>query len=190
VAELDCDIIIDDAPDSITPALEQFQAIIELKKFDTDNEMPFRAIVKAAPNLRNKDQIFAEMDKRAQEKTQNPMAQQAQQLQMRGAAAEVAETESKAALNIAKAQEAGMPEQGAPMQPQEFEVPPEIQVHKALADIGLVEANTLKAQADTRNKQVMTALAPAKADHDAQMSEAQLAQRAKQMNRPQQRAAQ
>src|ERR1043166_9084197 len=45
VAELDCDIIIDEAPDSVAPALEQFQALAELKKYDVNNELPFRALV-------------------------------------------------------------------------------------------------------------------------------------------------
>jgi hypothetical protein len=34
VAELDCDIIIDEGPDNLTPQLEQFQALVELKKMD------------------------------------------------------------------------------------------------------------------------------------------------------------
>jgi hypothetical protein len=178
VAELDCDIIIDDAPDSITPALEQFQALVELKKFDTDNEMSFRSIVKAAPNLRNKDQIFAEMDKAAEAKQANPMAQQAQQIQMAGAVAQVKEVESKAVLNLAKAGQAQQPEPGVQPQPDSFEIPPEIQITKALADIDLVNANT-------ENKRVMTALAPAKANHDANLKEAQLEQRAQQQRQPQ-----
>jgi hypothetical protein len=32
--------------------LEQFQALVELKKFDANNELPFRAIMRAAPNLK------------------------------------------------------------------------------------------------------------------------------------------
>ncbi len=39
VAELDCDIIIDEAPDNLTPQLEQFQALVELKKMDAGNEI-------------------------------------------------------------------------------------------------------------------------------------------------------
>ena len=40
VAELDCDIVIDDAPDSLTPQIEQFQALVELKKYDAAGEIP------------------------------------------------------------------------------------------------------------------------------------------------------
>ncbi len=182
VAQLDCDIIIDEAPDSLTPALEQFQALVSLKQYDTDNEMPFRAIVKAAPNLRNKDEVFAEMDRAAEAKA--PKQQQAEQLQIAGAVAEVKETESKALLNQAKAQEAMTPEQPdqQPMQQDMFEIPPQIQVEKALADIRYVNANT-------ENKQVMTALAPAKANHDARLKEKTLQQRGEQFKaRPPARA--
>jgi hypothetical protein len=31
VAELDCDIVIDDAPDGLTPQIEQFHGLVELK---------------------------------------------------------------------------------------------------------------------------------------------------------------
>lgn len=113
VAELDCDIIIDDAPDSLTPALEQFQALVELKKFDANNELPYRALVEAAPNLRNKDKILAAMDQGSQP---NPMQQMAQELQMRGAVAEVQETEASAAEKQAKAFKTAQEAQLMPLQ--------------------------------------------------------------------------
>ena len=104
VAELDCDIIIDEAPDSLSPQLEQFQTLVELKKYDANGEIPFKSIVRASPNLKVKQQILKDMDER--EKQQAQSAQQVQQLRLRGAVAEVQETESKAALNEAKAYEA------------------------------------------------------------------------------------
>ena len=62
VAELDCDIIIDEAPDNLTPQLEQFQALVELKKMDASGEIPFRAIVEAIPNLKNRQPFLEHMD--------------------------------------------------------------------------------------------------------------------------------
>ena len=62
VAELDCDIIIDEAPDTLTPQLEQFQALVELKKMDQGGEIPFRAIVEAIPNLKNRSKFLEHMD--------------------------------------------------------------------------------------------------------------------------------
>ena len=60
-------------------------------------EIPFRAIVRAMPNLKD-------MEEQAQRNAEAGQGMQA--LRLRGAAAEVAETESKAVLNVAKATEA------------------------------------------------------------------------------------
>ena len=109
LAELDCDIILDEAPDSLTPQIEQFQALVELKKYDAAGEIPFRAIVRAMPNLKDKQMFLTDMDEQAARNAQSAQAPQLDQglreLQLRGAQAEVAETESKAALNFAKARD-------------------------------------------------------------------------------------
>lgn len=169
VAELDCDIIIDEAPDNTTPQLEQFQTLVELKKFDTDGEIPFSAIVRAAPNLKGKDKILSDMEERAKAKQENPEAQQAKQLQMRGAAAEVAETESKAALNMAKAHEAGMPDRAAPQQQGEYEAPPELQNAKLVAEIEKLLSDARKNDATTHKTETEAMLAPAQAAHQASL---------------------
>jgi hypothetical protein len=67
VAELDCDIIIDEAPDTLTPQLEQFQALVELKKMDPNGEIPFRAVVEAIPNLKNRSKFLEHMDEKAKQ---------------------------------------------------------------------------------------------------------------------------
>ena len=109
LAELDCDIIIDEAPDSLTPQIEQFQSLVELKKYDAAGEIPFRAIVRAMPNLKDKQMFLKDMEAQAQRQAQASQGTQPDQglreLQLRGAQAEVAETESKAALNFAKARD-------------------------------------------------------------------------------------
>lgn len=163
VAELDCDIIIDEAPDSLTPALEQFQALVELKKYDAGNEMPFRMLIQAAPNLKNKDQILDDMDKRAQQNA--PVQQQHQQIETAGAVATVKETESKALLNQARAQELCQPQQG---QPGKFELPPELQIAKAVTDIK-------GADATAEHKRALAALEPIRAAHDINMDRANFA---------------
>ena len=55
-----------------------------------------------------------------------------QQLQLRGAVAKVTETESKAALNMARARDLGIPDQP---HSQDYQLPPELQNMQALADI-------------------------------------------------------
>lgn len=178
VAELDCDIIIDEAPDSLTPALEQFQSLVELKKFDTGNEIPFSVLIQAAPNLKNKDRILEDMQKRAEQNA--PKAQQAEQVQMAGAVAQVKETESKALLNQAKAQDLGQPD---PSQPGEFQLPPQLQVAQAAADIDdkAASADHKRAQAFHITREAQ--LAPARLAHEVHSDHADRQIKEKQANR-------
>lgn len=82
VAELDCDIIIDEAPDSVTPQLEQFQALVELAK--AGMPIPPMAIIKAAPNLRNKAELLDEIEKAQQNAPPDPEVAKAQaQIQLK-----------------------------------------------------------------------------------------------------------
>jgi hypothetical protein len=186
VAELDCDIIIDEVPDVIL-AQEQFQQLLEMKQYDAENEIPFRELILAS-SIKDKQKFVQAMDKRAAERQQSPEVQQAKQVEMAGAVAQVKETESKATLNMAKAREAMTPEAPDMMQPQrqEFEIPPQLQVAQAAADLEHTHAQT----DEIRTK---TALAPAKMQQDARMKEQALQQRAQQAKqmaarRPQQAA--
>ncbi len=77
VGQLDVDILIDDAPDGVAPQMEQFQALVEAKKMDTANEIPFRVLLQAMPNLRDKDKLLQEMDERQQAAAQQPNPEQA-----------------------------------------------------------------------------------------------------------------
>jgi hypothetical protein len=58
IAELDVDIVIDDAPDSITMQQEEFVALSEMVK--SGIPLPPTAIIEAS-NLKNKDKILQEM---------------------------------------------------------------------------------------------------------------------------------
>lgn len=164
VAELDCDIIIDEAPDSLTPQLEQFQALVELKKFDTDGEIPFMSIVRATPNLKGKQAIINDMEQRAEQKAKQ--SQPVEQLKMRGAVAEVSETESKAVLNLAKAHEAGMPDQGA-QQGGDYQPPPQLQDAEKLASIRDKHASADQKEAQAFNIIQQARLAPIKLAQEA-----------------------
>jgi hypothetical protein len=153
VAELDCDIIIDEAPDSVTPALEQWQALVELKKYDAAGELPYRALIEAAPNLRNKDKIFEQMDKAAQAKSQNPQAQQAQQLAMLTGQAQIHLTEADAQLKEAQARKALADSQaGQPLEP--------LTMPAAYADLQKTLAETEYTRARTDSIIQDTQLAP------------------------------
>ncbi len=112
VGELDCDIIIDEAPDAVTPALEQWQALIELEKA-RPGTFPIDVLIEAAPNLKNKDKLIERMNQ------PNPQTGQAQELQMAGAVAKVEETKASALLKQAQAQKAMAEAHLAPIQAQE-----------------------------------------------------------------------
>jgi hypothetical protein len=66
LAQAMVDIYIDDVSDVVAPQIEQWQALVELKKVDVNNEIPFKTLIKAAPNIKNKDQILEEMEQREQ----------------------------------------------------------------------------------------------------------------------------
>lgn len=95
VAELDVDIVMYDAPDSINIQSEQFEMLTEMWKAAPDR-IPLEMVIEAS-TLRNKEKLI-EAIKAPQQP--NPEAMQVQQ---RGAMAEIAETESKAAKNFADA---------------------------------------------------------------------------------------
>lgn len=97
VAQLDCDIIIDESP--IAPQAEQSEAMIRLKEIGV--QIPDIALIRALPNFYGKASLVKAMEQ--QQEKPNP----AQELQMRGAAAEVKLTEAQTVKTIAEAQNIG-----------------------------------------------------------------------------------
>lgn len=165
VAELDCDIIIDEVPDVIA-SQEQFGMLVDLKKMDANNELPFRALV-VASSIKDKSKMLDEMDKAKQP---NP---QVEELKLRGAVAEVQETESKVALNMAKAGEAQRPEMPTMQQPDQTEP---LAAEKTLAEIEALLARALKDKAGARKTMVEAELAPQQAADQSNQNWASFAQ--------------
>lgn len=102
IAELDVDIIVDDSPDNITTQEAQFESLVKLKQADPES-IPTEMLVECMPGLRNRDKI---LDMLAKKHQPNP---EMQDLQRRGAEAEVGETESKIIKNLADAGVLGTP---------------------------------------------------------------------------------
>lgn len=96
VGELDVDIIMQDAPDSVTIQSEQFEMLVEMWTKAPDR-IPLEMVVEAS-SLRNKAKLI-EAIKAPQQP--NP---EAQAIQKAGAEAEVAKTQSEAAENFANAE--------------------------------------------------------------------------------------
>lgn len=106
VAELDCDIIIDEVPDAVAPALEQWQSLVELASAGVT--FPKEVYIKSAPNLKNKTELLDIISK------PDEGALQAQQIQMAGATAKVDETNASAMLKQAQAEKTMIEAQLAP----------------------------------------------------------------------------
>jgi hypothetical protein len=70
IAELECDIIINEAPDAVTPALEQWEAIISLEKA-RPGTFPTDVLIESAPNLKDKDKLLERLEQ-AQQQQQKP----------------------------------------------------------------------------------------------------------------------
>lgn len=88
VAELDVDIIVEDAPDQVTLQGEQFANLVDLARVGV--QLPPEAYIQAAPNLRNKDKILEVL----QQAGANPMQQAQAQLGMQKAQADIDNTEA------------------------------------------------------------------------------------------------
>jgi len=138
VGSLDVDIVIDEGPDSITLLADTYEAIMNLAK--SGAQVPPDLIIELSPNIdsRTKKRL---LDTLQQARQPGP----AQQLELAGAKAKVDEANSKAALNMANARKAMMPEAPHGMQPQPFELPPEVQIAQAAAEI-----NDKNASADAK----------------------------------------
>jgi hypothetical protein len=110
VAELDVDIEIDEVNETPTLQAEQFEALTNLAGtgfFGTPVPPPIVELIIQASNLRDKQKlldILDQMQEQAAQPQPDPMQQAMVEIQVQGAAAQVEETKSKAALNMAKAQ--------------------------------------------------------------------------------------
>ena len=103
-AELDVDIIMQDAPDSVTIQSEQFELLVDMWTKAPDR-IPLELIIEASSLRSNIKQKLLEIAKTPP--PPNPV-------QERGAMAEIAKTESEAAKNFATAEKtAGEARRGA-----------------------------------------------------------------------------
>ena len=123
------DILVDEGIDTPTVAAEQFDQM--LKMAGTGLPIPPDVLIEAS-SLRNKDRLL-EMLKEPPSEEQ----QQMKQLQMRGAMAEVAETESKAVLNQAKAGAEGMQ---TPEMPQVDQGPTQLEAVETMGELEIKRA--------------------------------------------------
>jgi len=189
IGQLDVDIIMDEAPDAVTLQAQSFEILQALGPGFVER---FPDIAVELSPLDNATK------KKVRERTQQPSPQQqmAEQLQMAGAKAEVENTQADTQLKGAQAMKAMADAHAKPLeammsgqpmgQPQEYEVPPELQNMQAMADIHETQANTAHKQAQAFKAQQEAALSPwqmtmdqANAEADRKVTLQQAKQRAK-----------
>lgn len=111
LAELDVDIEIEEVNETPSLQIEQFEQLTQLVASGVLGAPPPPEVVEMiiqASQLRDKQKLIAIIEQmKARAAQPNPMAQQAQQIQLEDGAAKVDETKSKTMLNVARAQAEG-----------------------------------------------------------------------------------
>lgn len=159
LGSLDVDIILDEGTDALNIAADAYDTLSVLA--GKGAAVPPQVLIELSPlNGALKKKILAMMSQ------QNPQVQQAEQLKLADLSADVEEKKSQAVLNYAKAGQAQQPQQPAG---QQFELPPEIQVAGAVADINAKNAKADHTAALANQTRVDTVMAPTMAHHEMQM---------------------
>ena len=160
LGSLDVDIIIDEGQDAINMQADAYDTLTVLASKGA--EVPPAVLIELSPLPGSiKKKLTDIMNK------PDPATEEAKRLELEGKQAENDETRSKAALNMAKAGEAAQPEMG---QPQAEELPMEVQIAQAVAEIVERHASAKQKNAAAHKAEVEATLAPAKAEHEAQLA--------------------
>jgi hypothetical protein len=147
VGELDVDIEIDEINETPTLQAEQFNDLMQLVGtgvFGMPVPPEIAELIVAASNFRDKQKLFDIVEKMKQAAQQpNPM----QDIALQDGQATVAEKNSRAMLNVAKAQKEGTPDAQAPVDPD-----------AAQADIDETQSRTLLNMAKARHEAAKPAI--------------------------------
>lgn len=174
IVHLDVDIVMDDAPDTVTQEVEDFQAMAEMVK--SGFPLPPKAVIMASP-LSNKDKILKMMDEQPQLPPEHVEQMKKMQEQMAKLAEENQALKADQQTEQAKMQLSAQEGQ-AKLQQRQVEQQAELalQQQKQQAEAALAQA---KAEAEFALKKYVAeqelALSQMKCDNDAQMNERKLA---------------
>jgi hypothetical protein len=175
IGQLDVDIIMDEGQDTINAQQDVYETLSQIMPSIAPMLKPAEASA-AVSILVDSSSLSATAKKTWRDATQqqpDPLAEQAKQIALQGEAAKVGKTQSETQLNMARAQSEGMPQGAAPGK---FELPPQIQIAKAAADIDETNATAQHKRATAYKAQTDAELAPKWAVHDAMMERAQFVQ--------------
>ena len=178
IINLDVDIVMDDAPDTVTQEIEDFQAMAEMVK--SGFPLPPEAVIMASP-LSNKDKIIKMMKEQPQIPPEMQQKMEETQKQMQKLAEENQSLKQDQQTEVAKIklkQESDMMELEHKKQVQALEL--QLEREKAQAEIEIqtfkvksqLELESAKLQMQSENEQK-------KCDMDAVVSEQKMAQEAK-----------
>jgi len=178
IINLDVDIVMDDAPDTVTQEVEDFQAMAEMVK--SGFPLPPEAVIMASP-LSNKDKIIKMMKEQPQIPPEMQQKMEEAQKQMQKLAEENQALKQDQQTEVAKIklkQESDMMELEHKKQVQALEL--QLEREKAQAEIEIqtfkvksqLELESAKLQMQSENEQK-------KCDMDAVVSEQKMAQEAK-----------
>lgn len=159
LGQLDVDIILDEGPDHVNMMADAYDTLTVLAGQGAN--IPPQVLIELSPLASSVKRKVMDMLNKP-----DPMTQQAKQIALAGEGAKVDETKSKTLLNIAKAHGEGMPD-SPQAQPQEFELPPQVQVAQALADIDETRASAASKRAQAGKFSQEAFLAPIQAAQDA-----------------------
>lgn len=153
VGEMDVDIIVDQAPDTTSIQVEQFEIIAQM-----GDRIPPDLLVEMS-QLRNKKEILAKMRGETPEsqeaiQKQNQLAEQNAVLDLQKKEAEVGLTKAESVERMAKAEAAARPE---PIPEQNVEDPldirlKELEIEKKIAEIDNIRAQQKEREANALNK--------------------------------------
>lgn len=183
IGSLDVDIIMDEGADTINAQQDVYETLSNVLPTIGPMLKPPEAAA-AVSILVNSSALDASAKKIWRDATRaaqqpDPMQQQAQQIALAGEAAKVKETESKVVKNLADAGAAMQPDAPQAMQPQPEELPMEVQIVQALADVENTQADTQHKRMSAFKTETEALLAPQKAAEEADLKRAQFAQSAR-----------
>lgn len=163
IGSLDVDIILDEGPDAMNMMADSQEVLATLAQ--SGAPIPPQVFIELSPLQASVKKKVLDMLSQP-----NPMQQQAQQIELANNAAKVDETQSKTALNYARAMQAGQP----PVAQQAFEAPPELQIAGAMAELDDKQAAARQKHAQAAKLEMETALAPQQMTHQNVMDMATL----------------
>jgi hypothetical protein len=186
IGSLDVDIILDEGPDTVNAMQDMYETLQQVVPAVAPMLSPpeARAVVKmlieTSPLSSDQKKAFREAGEQP-----DPMADQMKQLELAGVEAKVRETVASAGLKEAQAGKAmseaqvapleAMMNGQAPMQPGEYEPPPELQDAQVMAeieetyasrDLKLAQAGKAQAEAALAPQKMMMEAANAQADRE------------------------